>query len=372
MQVEARDRVRSIQLYLQALAVAADAQDVSATEHAAAWLRLGDSISSGRFSEAWKLQDLTDLTVLPDPEAGFPWMFRGRGMGSPASGTPVDPEGQPVFHRVPQSWKTAISDGERWRWAMSEAARLDPKRRSEIELSWAGFLQSQFGTGSGGAELPPPVVPLGKAATAAADEPRESSLHNAHQLPDNETITRLATGVRRFAVPDEFNCLVIAQAIVARGDASQTQALELLISERMNRHQYPKAAALLKEMLEVVPEPQREGVQNRIRQIEGNWLELESSRTLPAGRAASFDIRFRNGTKVTFEASRIRVDKLLADVQHYLKTAPEDLDWRRANPEDIGWRLLSDGKGEYLEPVSASWNTELQPPPGHFDARLTL
>ncbi|MGV2340204.1 MAG UNVERIFIED_CONTAM: hypothetical protein LVR18_41515 [Planctomycetaceae bacterium] len=171
MQVEARDRVRSIQLYLQALAVAADAQDVSATEHAAAWLRLGDSISSKRFSEAWKLQDLTDLTVLPDPEAGFPWMFRGRGMGSPASGTPVDPEGQPVFHRVPQSWKTATSDGERWRWAMSEAARLDPKRRSEIELSWAGFLQSQFGTGSGGAELPPPLCRLEKQPTQLLTSP---------------------------------------------------------------------------------------------------------------------------------------------------------------------------------------------------------
>jgi len=372
VQVEARDRIRSIQLCLQALAAAEDGQSVSATEHANAWLRLGESISSERYSEAWKLQDLTDLTVLPDPEPGFPWMFRGRGMGSPVSGAPVDPEGRPVFHRVPQSWVAATSDGERWRWAMSEAARLDPKRRSEIELSWAGFLQSQFGTGSGGAELPPPVVPLGKAADAAADQPRKVSLHNAHQLPDNETIARLATGVKRFSVADEFNCLVVAQAIVARGDALQTQALELLIGERMNRHQYPKAAALLKEMLEVVPEPQREGVQNRIRQIEGNWLELESSRTLPAGRAATFDVRFRNGTKVTFEASRVRVDKLLADIQQYLKTAPDDLDWRRSNPEDIGWRLLNDGKGEYLEPVSASWESELQPPAGHFDARLTV
>ncbi|MFM7036980.1 MAG: hypothetical protein ACKO2L_04590, partial [Planctomycetaceae bacterium] len=172
VQVEARDRIRSIQLCLQALAAAEDGQSVSATEHANAWLRLGESISSERYSEAWKLQDLTDLTVLPDPEPGFPWMFRGRGMGSPVSGAPVDPEGRPVFHRVPQSWVAATSDGERWRWAMSEAARLDPKRRSEIELSWAGFLQSQFGTGSGGAELPPPVVPLGKAADAAADQPR--------------------------------------------------------------------------------------------------------------------------------------------------------------------------------------------------------
>ncbi len=372
VQVEARDRIRSIQLYLQALAAAADAADVSATEQADAWLRLSESISSERYSDAWKLQDLTDLTVLPDPEPGFPWMFRGRGRGFSEKGAAVELDGQPVFHRVPRSWQAAKSDGERWRWAMSEAAQLDRKRQSEIELSWAGFLQSQYGTGSGGAELPPPVVPLGKGAQVDADLPRESSLHNAHLLPDTETIARLASGLKRFAVPDEFNCLVVARAIVTRGDGYQSQALELLIGERMNRHQYPQAAALLKELLEFVPQEQRDGVQQRIRQIEGNWVEFETSRTLPAGRAASFDIRFRNGRKVTFEASRIRVDKLLADIQQYLKTAPEDLDWRRANPEDIGWRLLNDGKGEYLEPVSAGWQAELTPPAGHFDARLTV
>jgi uncharacterized protein YfaS (alpha-2-macroglobulin family)/tetratricopeptide (TPR) repeat protein len=370
-QVEARDRIRAIQLYLQALTVAASDPGVSASEQAAAWVRLGESISMDRYSEAWKLQDLTDLTVLPDPEQGFPWMFRGRGWGSSAKGAPVDAEGRPVFHRVPESWRAAKSDGERWRFAMSEAARLDPKRRSEIEIVWAAFLQSQFGTGSGGAVLPSPVVPLGK-VQANAEQPREASLHNAHLLPDNETIARLATGVRRFAVPDEFNCLVVAQAIAARGDGLQTQALELLIGERMQRHQYPQAAALLKRLLEVVPQQQREGVQYRIRQIEGNWLELESTRTLPAGRAASFDIRFRNGSKVTFEASRVRVDKLLADIQQYLKTAPDDVDWRQVSPEEIGWRLLNDGKGEYLEPVSASWDAKLQPPAGHFDARLTV
>ena len=371
-QVEARDRIRAIQLYLQALQVASDAADVSAPQYADAWLRLAEAISSERHSEPWKLQDLTDLTQLPDPEPGFPWMFRGRGWGPSEKGAPVDPEGRPVFHRLPQSWQAATSDGERWRWAMSEAARLDPKRQSEIELSWAAFLQSQFGTGSGGAVLPPPVVPLGKTNQAADDKPRNADLHNAHQLPDNETIARLATGVKRFAVPDEFNCLLIAKAIVDRGDGLQTQAIEMLIGERMNRHQYPKAAALLKELLEIVPEAQREGVQLRINQIEGNWLEFETTRTLPAGRAASLDIRFRNGKKVTFEASRIRVDKLLADIQQYLKTANDDLDWRRINPEEIGWRLLNDGKGEYLEPGSASWETELTPPADHFDARLTV
>ncbi|MFM7058671.1 MAG: MG2 domain-containing protein [Planctomycetota bacterium] len=370
--VDARDRIRSIQLYLQALAVAANAADVSSIEQADAWLRLGEAISSERHSDAWKLQDFTDLTVLPDPEPGFPWMFRGRGPGWNSKGAPVDPDGRPVFHRVPQSWQAAQSDGERWRWAMSEAARLNPIRRSEIEFSWAGFLQSQFGTGSGGAQLPPPIVPLGKEAQADADQPRQASLQNAHLLPDGETIAKLASGVKRFAVPDEFNCLVIARDIIARGDTYRVLALELLIGERMNRHQYPQAAALLREMLEFVPPQMREGVQTRIEQIEGNWLELETSRTLPAGRAATLDVRFRNGKKVTFEASRVRVDKLLADIQQYLRTAPENLDWRQTNPEDIGWRLLNDGKGEYLEPVSASWQVELTPPAGHFDARLTV
>ena len=369
--VESRDRVWSLNLCLKAISAAAANPQITPAERADAWLQIAQTISADRHSEAWKLQDLTDLTTTPDYEAGFPWMYRPRGMMAADKGAPVDSTGQPVFHAVPQSWDTAVTDGERWRFAMSEAAKLNPQRRSEIELTWAEFLQSQFGTGSGGVELPPPVVPLGKGA-AADDQPREASLQNAHLLPDRDTIAKLATGVKRFTLPDEFNGLMIARTVADRRDSQQSRALELLIRERMQRHQYPRAANLLRELLDIVPQPQRASVEQRIQQIEGNWLQLESSRTLPAGTDAEFDIRFRNGSKVSFEASAIRIEKLLADIQTYLKSNPEEFDWRRTSPEELGWRLLTDGGAQYLDPVSAQWTTELQPPADHFDARQSI
>ncbi|MEY3457801.1 MAG: hypothetical protein RL215_958, partial [Planctomycetota bacterium] len=351
-------------------AAANDAR-ITPADRAEVWLRIAGEIRSALSGETWKLQDLTDLSVMPDYEPGSPWVLGRIGWPVQQKGAPVDADGQPVFHRLPDSWETAASDGERWRWALSEAAKLNPDRRSEIELVWAEFLQSQFGTGSGGAHLHPPVVPLGKQSDTS-ETPRETTLQNAHLLPDQETIAKLATGVRRFSLPDEFNCIVAAQAIVSRRDAQQARALELLIHERMQRHQYPQAAALLRELLNAVPNDQRDGVQQRIQQIEGNWLQLESSRTLPAGKAAVFDIRFRNGSKVAFEASPIRIEKLLADLQQYLKSSPADFDWRRTSPQEIGWRLLSEGGAQYLEPVAEQWTVELQPPAGHFDARQSI
>ena len=52
--------------------------------------------------------------------------------------------------------------------------------------------------------------------------------------------------------------------------------------------------------------------------------------TQPAGKQPTVDFRFRNGTKVSFEAHAIKVDKLLDDVKAYLNSNPGRLDWQRS------------------------------------------
>ena len=42
-----------------------------------------------------------------------------------------------------------------------------------------------------------------------------------HTLKDNETIARLASGLRRFEMPDEFNYLKIYERVVGRGDLEE-------------------------------------------------------------------------------------------------------------------------------------------------------
>ena len=107
--VEARDRIRSLQLLLQALKAAETDPTISAEQKASTWMAIADQIGSTRYSSAWKLQLLSDLTKLPEPEQGVsPWMARGANPTSSAA--PVDEQGQPVFHQLPQSWEAAVSE----------------------------------------------------------------------------------------------------------------------------------------------------------------------------------------------------------------------------------------------------------------------
>lgn len=66
--VAARDRVRSLQLLLAAIALAENDDNATADERANLWQTVSDQIGSARHGEAWKLQDLTDLETLPDFE----------------------------------------------------------------------------------------------------------------------------------------------------------------------------------------------------------------------------------------------------------------------------------------------------------------
>ncbi|MFZ9092763.1 MAG: tetratricopeptide repeat protein, partial [Planctomycetaceae bacterium] len=116
---EARDRVRSLQLLRQAIQL----ETAPANERSAVWMTIAEHIGDSRFSAAWRLQELTNLDVLPETEEqtgfrGFP------GGGGAGGGAPIDSEGNPVFHTVPESWDAAISDGQRYRFALEQAATL--------------------------------------------------------------------------------------------------------------------------------------------------------------------------------------------------------------------------------------------------------
>ena len=96
-----------------AVATADESPDVKAGFYA----QFSGAVSS---VEGWELQALTNLKELPDYDEieHFGYGRRGGGWrgGIPSErGAPVDEKGEPVFHRVPESWATAKSDGERFR-----------------------------------------------------------------------------------------------------------------------------------------------------------------------------------------------------------------------------------------------------------------
>ncbi len=92
----------------------------------------------------------------------------------------------------------------------------------------------------------------------------------------------------------------------------------------------------------------------------------------PAGKEATVEFRFRNGRRVRFEAHVLLVDKLLGDVKQYIASSPPQLDWQKIDVNDIGSRLVTLNQQQYLGPLVAHWELELEPAAGHLDRRITV
>ena len=196
--VQEQDRQKALILMNRALTASEgeeNTNDLAVFVEAFAGMLLGYRGHRG----SWRLQYATVLEKLPDYTDTVSY---GR---SSASGAPVDEDGDPVYHRLPKSFAAAKTDGERWRWLLRRAGELDPNRKPRLQLAFADFLRNQFGisTVSGYAGL---FGPAGEGKTRRL---------NVMDLDENETIAKLATGVKRIALPDEFNFIRIYEEVAA-------------------------------------------------------------------------------------------------------------------------------------------------------------
>ena len=336
-----RDRVRALQLMHAALAAGKGEKDTR--EFAALHLAFADMILryNGQ-DQAWRLQYLTDLSKLPDYD-------EGRYYGPRANmGAPVDVNGKPVFHRLPESWKEAKSDGERWRWLLNRAVSLDPRVNYSARQKFADFLYHQFGVQT--------MSSYGRSFYGRQqrdDTKIESGIYALSSLGEDETMARLATGIKRFKLPHEFNFVRIFYEIGNNGKLAR-------IFE--NRRQYKKAAEFW----------QKAGNPDRVKRITGNWGVFEPVMTHPSGKGATVDFRFRNAKSVQFKAYRIKTRKLLDDVKDYIKSSPRKFEWRKADISNIGYRIVRENELRYLGDKAAQWSLSLKPRPDHFDKRITV
>ena len=356
-----RDRVRALQLLVQALPKAR--QDDNRAEAGAFLLYLAEVLLNNRgHSEAWRLQYLTDLDVLPDYDEGW-------GYYREAAGAPVDAEGNPVFHYTPKSFEEAKTDGQRWRWCLEQVVEMNPGMLNQVRLHFAQFLLSQFGVET--------MAHFGWRFGQVGEESQdETGTYALHTLGEEETIARLATGVKRFKLPDEFNYIRVLQKIVEEPKTGYaTEALEQLAQIFENRRQYPKAAEHWRRLLKEFPGAQqhrRNHWQHRLEQIVGNWGRFENVQVAPAGKGATVEFRFRNGQEVEFTAHEINYKKLLDDVKEYLKSNPKQLQWEKLQIGDIGHRLVQRNEEQYRGQQVAQWKMLLRPRANHFDKRVTV
>ncbi len=360
---EDRDRIRSLQLFVEAMPLVQ--QDPDKTGAADFFFWLGSCWENS--SEAWKMQSLTDFSALPD----FTPQEHGRRFGRyrERSYASVDEQGSPVYYSVPKSFEEAKNDGERWRWCLEQAVESDPKRIGRALLNRADF-----------------SLPLYSEETLAGYDffrndridpvEKQASIWSLETLDDTETIARLATGIKRFAIPDEFHYLALFKKVLDVGTESEKiYALERLARSAQNRRQFDKAAGYWKRLIEEFPNPKedrRDSWQASLDQIEKNWGRFEPTPSKVAGTDAELRYVFRNGKKVDLTATEIDVEKLLADVKEYLKSKPKQLDWQRLQIEHIGWQLVAGKEGndlrrKYLGKEVCRWSIDLQPAEKHFD-----
>jgi uncharacterized protein YfaS (alpha-2-macroglobulin family) len=362
-----RDRTRALQLMQQAMEKLRASGKFTKNEAADFYFSFADMLLNRHHGgEAWRLQYLTDLSVLPDYEESH---YYGYSYGY-GRGAPVDAKGNPVFHKLPKSWKDASSDGERWRWCLAEAGELSPDIAARAQLVFADFLREQFDVQTMGWY----GRRLGMDRQEAQDDGKkdESGPYAVSTLGEDETNAKLANGIKRFKLPDEFNFIKVYLKVADdnRKNVHGDTALGWLAEIFMNRQQYPRAAEMVRRNIE--EHGKTADKQHLLDQIVGNWGMFESIMTQPAGQEATVEFRFRNGKKVRFEAHEVNTDKLLSDVKAYLKADPGQLDWEKLNIADVGWRLVAKDQKQYLGKQAAAWELDLKPRDKHFDKRITV
>ena len=367
---EDRDRVRSLQLFEQAVK-SVETADEKPEVKAGFYAQVVQSIIQ---RAGWELQALTDLTKLPDYEENQHGQFgRGRWRGHHSyggdRGAPVDEKGEPVFYKAPESWATAKSDGERFRWLLVQQAKQGAKHLLQADMTFARWLRGQFDV---------QTIAQYWRAPENEDNARQDGILTLHTLKETETIARLATGVKRFTLADEFNFIFIIER-VGKSDPGlglANDVVEEFADLFRNRRQYDRAAAIYVEALERLSQHAdvnvKESWQAQLNQIVKNWARFDGSSTQLPGTGAKLGFVFRNGTQVSLVARKVKFAELLVDVKAYLKSNPENLDWEKVNIGNIGYQIVEKNMAKYLGASVAQWELDLEPRKAHWDRRIDI
>jgi alpha-2-macroglobulin len=368
--VSQQDWLQAIQWRLKALELAKGADlGAQSPELGELHLKLAETILSQRGSQtAWRLTELTDLTREPN------YLDLDGDTYTPMRRAPVTPAGEPLLHAVPDSWELAKSDGERLRWALNRAYAAEATKW-QAKLRWGDFVSSQFSVST----LQPQFRPL--RGRGAADEQDESGIFAIHTLKENESIAKLANGVRRFELPDDYNHVRIYQEVAAStAKPHNEQAARNLVNISLNRRQYPQAAERIADYLKRFSDDGRSNKQ----QLRDSILQPRTSfDPLPsqlAGNKAKLSLLFRNATQLKLTAQRVDMEKLLTETKNFYRQSPQSQQRgfggqprQPAPPLESPVSLFTDENvGKFLTGDPVEWQETLEPRDNHWDKRVEL
>lgn len=361
VQTQLRDRVRALQLAEQSLkALPHEATDVSKARVLGA-LQNALIYNQRSAGQAWSLQYLTPIAELPDYDDQS-------GLTNPASGYPVDAEGNPIYFKASESWESAQNDGQRMLWLIQQRGLLGGAYKIGSQQELAQLAKSWFSVRN--------LARFGIRPSVDDEGSNRSNISSVHTLKDEESILALATGPKRLPLPPEWQFMTLYRAIAE--DESQTPAFRvsawLQIADELNdRRQYPRAVEVLQKALALEENKKgKENIQARIDSILQAQGRFDPLPPQAAGSEAKLSLTFRNAKKISLKAREVNVAKLIADAEAYLRSSPKNLDWGKANIHQIGQRLLDENNKKYLINDPIVWEQELTPRENHWDRRVDV
>ena len=286
---------------------------------------------------SWKFQELTDLARLPEVKVCSRWRYSDFEEG-PA---PVDENREPLFYGLVKSWEDAKNDGERWMFANTARAAVDDFGRRNSARSLGAFAQNQFG-----------VYRL-------RDEgDLKNLIEDLRSLEDDETITRLANGIKRFKLPVEYNYIRMWREFKNYVEIAQ---------EYERRYQFVKACEMWKKA--------GEGYSNCVERISSPDVALSGNVPIVSyKKRARFEVNFRNADELEFSLSKVNVAKFLEELKSDIKNNRKRDNYY--NQWDTYWFLYGcrDLKkvDEYLTDKKYSWSEKVSSPKDHFDAKKEI
>ena len=287
---------------------------------------------------AWKLQELTLLTEVPLIEEKNGWSRSDFEEGF----APVDENGEPIFYEVPRTWAAAKNDGERWMYANAMRADVDEAGRRNSARSLGDFAENQFGV-----------------RKLRGEDDLEKLIGDLRSLNDDETITRLANGVKRFKLPVEYNYIRMWREL--------KDYYVRIAQEYERRYQFVKACEMYKKA--------GAGYSGYIARISSPNVELSGNVPVVSHKKRGrFEVNFRNADELEFSLSKVNVAKFLEELKSDIKNN------RKRDNYYNSWNTYSFLLGcsdlkkidEYLTDKKYSWSEKVSSPKDHFDAKKEI
>lgn len=353
IQVQEQDRLRALQCFLQAHLTV----EKGGAKEVEILRQIGSALTMSRTGSGnvWRLRLLTDVKAVPD--------YTERIDTITSEGAPVDAEGNPSWIDVPESWETAASDGERWRWTMKEIARIDPQQAAAEGLQWFRFCQAHYDVGT--------LASFGW--WGQPDVKERDGILQASTLKETETIARLANGVKRFTLREDHQFIPGLRTVMRMGKESPSaQAGDQLVQVFLNRQQHVRAAETLKEVIGLHGKGDQGQREKLLEQILGNWSRFGTTPTYHAANPVAVPYTFRNAKEVSLKLSGVKDELVMADIIEYLKGNPVEVDHEKIQFEYLGNRLIGKERGRYVGEEIRSWKQELKPDESHRDTQTNL